>query len=184
MHEQGGNMAENKTIKDLCERRSVRSFSPRQVDESVLSEILRAGTFAPTGMNRQSPVMIVVQDKALRERLRAMNARILGNPQADPFYGAPTVIVVLADKKVPTCVEDASLVMGNLMNAAHALGVDSCWIHRAREEFDSPEGKKILSEFGISADYIGVGHCILGYRADGTEAPVTRPRKENYIYRK
>ncbi len=183
MYERGVIM-ENKTIKDLCERRSVRSYSRRQVDEAALSEILRAGTFAPTGMNRQSPIMIVVQDKALRERLRAMNARIIGNPDSDPFYGAPTIIVVLADRSIPTCVEDASLVMGNLLNAAHAMGVDSCWIHRAKEEFDSPEGKEILKEFGICGDYIGVGHCILGYRAEGTEAPVTRPRKENYIYRK
>lgn len=175
---------ENKTIKDLCERRSVRSYSSRQVDEEALLAILKAGTFAPTGMNRQSPIMIVVQDKALREKLRAMNARIIGNPDSDPFYGAPTIVVVLADRNVSTCVEDASLVMGNLLNAAHAVGVDSCWIHRAKEEFGSPEGKQILKELGISGDYIGVGHCILGYRSDGTEAPVTRPRKENYIYRR
>ncbi len=175
---------ENKTIKDLCERRSVRSFSPRQVDEAALSEILKAGTFAPTGMNRQSPIMIVVQDKALRERLRVMNARIIGNPDSDPFYGAPTIIVVLADKNVSTCVEDASLVMGNLLNAAHAVGVDSCWIHRAKEEFESPEGKKILEELGIRGEYVGVGHCILGYRSDSATPPVARPRKENYIYRK
>lgn len=172
---------ENAVLQALKARRSVRSYSSRQVDEEALLAILEAGTYAATGMNRQSPIMIVIQNPEMRERLRKMNAAILGNPEADPFYGAPTVVVVLADRSISTHVEDGSLVMGNLMNAAHAVGVDSCWIHRAKQEFDSEEGKQLLKEWGINGDYVGIGHCILGYR-DG-EKPETKPRKNNYIYR-
>jgi nitroreductase len=131
-------------------------------------------------MNRQSPIIVCVQDPAARETLRRMNAAVMGS-DGDPFYGAPTVLVVLADKAIRTCVEDASLVIGNLMNAAFSVGVDSCWIHRAKGEFESDEGKALHASWGIDGDYVGVGHLILGYR-DG-ELPVTRPRKETYIYR-
>lgn len=170
----------NPTLETLKSRRSVRSYLPRQVEEEALQAILEAGTYAATGMNRQSPIIVCVQDPAARETLRRMNAAVMGS-DGDPFYGAPTVLVVLADKAIRTCVEDASLVIGNLMNAAFSVGVDSCWIHRAKEEFESDEGKALLASWGIDGDYVGVGHLILGYR-DG-ELPVTRPRKENYIYR-
>ena len=170
----------NPTLETLKTRRSVRSYLPKQVDEEALQAILEAGTYAATGMNRQSPIIVCVQDPAARETLRRMNAAVMGS-DGDPFYGAPTVLVVLADKAIRTCVEDASLVIGNLMNAAFSVGVDSCWIHRAKEEFESDEGKALLASWGIDGDYVGVGHLILGYR-DG-ELPVTRPRKENYIYR-
>ena len=172
---------ENKVIQCLCERRSVRGYLDTPVEESVLLEILRAGTYAPTGRGRQSPVMVVVEDAETRETLRRMNAEIMETPDADPFYGAPVVVVVLADRTVPTCHEDGCLVMGNLMNAAYALGVDSCWIHRAREEFESEEGKALLREWGVSGDLVGVGHLILGY-GEG-ERPTAAPRKKNYIYR-
>ena len=172
---------ENAVLKNLQERRSIRKYLPKQVDEEQLQAILQAGMFAPTGRGLQSPVMIVVQDQEVREKLRKMNASVMGNPDMDPFYGAPTIIVVLADKTVSTCVEDGSLVMGNLMNAAYSVGVDSCWIHRAREEFESEEGKALLKEWGVEGDYIGIGHCILGYR--DCESPVARERKANYIYR-
>ena len=172
---------ENAVLKNLQERRSIRKYLPKQVDEEQLQAILQAGMFAPTGRGLQSPVMIVVQDQEVREKLRKMNASVMGNPDMDPFYGAPTIIVVLADKTVSTCVEDGSLVMGNLMNAAYSVGVDSCWIHRAREEFESEEGKALLKEWGVKGDYIGIGHCILGYR--DCESPVARERKANYIYR-
>ena len=172
---------ENAVLKNLQERRSIRKYLPKQVDEEQLQAILQAGMFAPTGRGLQSPVMIVVQDKEVREKLRKMNASVMGNPDMDPFYGAPTIIVVLADKTVSSCVEDGSLVMGNLMNAAYSVGVDSCWIHRAREEFESEEGKALLKEWGVEGDYIGIGHCILGYR--DCESPVARERKANYIYR-
>ncbi len=171
----------NEVIACLCERRSVRSYEYRQVEEEKLQEILRAGTFSATGRGRQSPIMVVVQDQETIEMLRRMNAAIMGTPDADPFYGAPTVVIVLADRTIPTYLEDGSLVMGNLMNAAYALGVDSCWIHRAREEFETDEGKALLKKWGIDGDYVGIGHCILGY--GDCQKPAARPRKDNYIYR-
>ena len=172
---------DNVVIQSLCERRSVRKFKACQVKEDTLSAILKAGTFAATGMNRQSPVIVVVQDPKTREILRKMNAEIMGTPDADPFYGAPTILLVLADRSVRTHVEDGALVLGNLMNAAHALDVDSCWIHRAREEFESGAGKELLVKWGIAGDYVGVGHLALGYR--DCPYPEARARKENYIVR-
>lgn len=169
------------TLQDLKNRRSVRKFKPDMVAEEQLQEILEAGKFAACGMGRQAGLMVVVQDKETMEQLRKMNAAIMGNPDMDPFYGAPMMIIVLADKNVRTYVEDGSLVMGNLMNAAYAVGVDSCWIHRAREEFESEEGKALLAKWGIEGDYAGIGHCILGY-SDGP-LPEARPRKENFVVR-
>lgn len=162
----------------LKSRRSCRSFDGRAVEEEKLNAILEAGTYAPTGMGRQSPIMVAVQDKETIARLSKMNAAIMGT-DGDPFYGAATVIIVLADKSMPTYLYDGSLVMGNLMNAAEALGVNSCWIHRAKEEFESEEGKAMLKAWGIEGDYEGIGHCVLGY---GEKVPA-KPRKDNYIYR-
>lgn len=170
----------NETLNTLKTRRSVRAYLPEQVKEEQLQQILEAGTYAPTGMGKQSPIMVVVQDTDTVAYLSKLNAAVMGTT-SDPFYGAPTVIVVLADRDRGTCVEDGSLVMGNLMNAAQAVGVNSCWIHRAREVFDSPEGKALLEKWGIHGDYVGVGHCILGY-AKG-QVPAAKPRKDNYIYR-
>lgn len=169
------------TIKDLKERRSIRKYQDRQIEEADLQKILEAGMYAPTGMGMQSPLMVVVQDRDTIAKLSKMNAKIFGNENMEPFYGAPTVIVVLADKNRPTYIEDGSLVMGNLMNAAHALGLGSCWIHRAKQEFESEEGKELLRQWGIEGDYAGIGHCIIGY-PDGA-IPEAKPRKENYIYR-
>lgn len=166
-------------MQNLLTRRSVRKYKPDMVPQEKLDKILEAGTYAATGMGRQSPIILAVTDKAMRDRLSKMNAAIMG-VDSDPFYGAPVVLVVLADKNVPTYIYDGSLVMGNLMNAAHAEGIASCWIHRAKEEFNSEEGKKILQDLGITGDYEGIGHCILGY-ADGDE-PAAKPRKENYVY--
>ena len=168
------------TLKDLKERRSIRSYKPEQIKEEELQKILEAGTYAPTGMGMQSPKIVVVQDKETRDYLSKLNAEYLGGGSSDPFYGAPTVLVVLASKDRPTCVEDGSLVMGNLMNTAYAVGVGSCWIHRAREVFASEEGKALLKKWGIEGDYVGVGHCILGYPADDAE-PKAKPRKNDYI---
>ena len=167
------------TLKDLKERRSIRAYKPDQIRDDDLQKILEAGTYAPTGMGMQSPKIIVVQDYTYIYYLSELNDKYMGSG-SDPFYGAPTVLVVLADRERPTCVEDGSLVMGNLMNAAHALGVGSCWIHRAREVFDSEEGKALLKKWGVEGDYIGVGHCILGYPA-GEATPKAKPRKEDYI---
>ena len=166
-------------MQNLLTRRSVRKYKPDMVPQEKLDKILEAGTYAATGMGRQSPIILAVTDKAMRDKLSKMNAAIMGSDN-DPFYGAPVVLVVLADKNVPTYLYDGSLVMGNLMNAAHAEGIASCWIHRAKEEFNSEEGKKILQDLGITGDYEGIGHCILGY-ADGDE-PAAKPRKENYVY--
>ena len=170
----------NETLKTLTERRSCRSYRPDPIPEEIMDQILEAGTYAATGMGKQSPVMIAVTDTETRNRLSRMNAAVMGS-SADPFYGAPVVIVVLADRNVGTYLYDGSLVMGNLMNAAHALGIASCWIHRAKEEFDSAEGKAILKDLGIEGDYEGIGHCILGYAA--RENGPAAPRKKNYIYR-
>ena len=170
----------NETLKTLIERRSCRSYRPDPIPAEILDRILEAGTYAATGMGRQSPLMIAVTDKAVRDRLSAMNAAVMGSDR-DPFYGAPTVIVVLANRAVGTYLYDGSLVMGNLMNAAHALGVGSCWIHRAKEEFDSEEGKALLASLGIEGDWEGIGHCILGWPA-ADPAPAA-PRKPDYIYR-
>ena len=170
----------NETLKTLKERRSCRSYKPDPIPEEILNQILEAGTYAATGMNWQSPIMIAVTDKKTRDQLSRMNASVFGMNN-DPFYGAPVVIAVLADRTRPTYLYDGSLVLGNLMNAAHSLGIASCWIHRAKEEFESEEGKKILKELGIEGDYEGIGHCILGYAAQELNTPA--PRKENYIYR-
>ena len=170
----------NEIIQCLKDRRSVRKYKKEQVKEEQLTQILEAGTYAPTGMGMQSPIMVVVQDVETIAKLSKLNAAVMG-VTSDPFYGAPTVIVVLADQSRGTCVEDGSLVMGNLMNAAHALGVDSCWIHRAREVFDSEEGRKMKKEWGIPEAYVGIGHCILGYAAG--EYPEAKPRKENFTVR-
>ncbi|MDO4815217.1 MAG: nitroreductase [Bacillota bacterium] len=170
----------DKVLKCLEERRSVRSYKAEQISDSRLEAILKAGLYAPTGMNRQSPVMVVFQDREIIAKLSELNARVMGS-DADPFYGAPTVIMVLADKNVRTWVEDGALVMGNLMNAAHAVGVDSCWIHRAREVSEMPEGREILRSMGIGDEYVGVGNCILGYGAG--EYPEARERRPGRVFR-
>ena len=170
----------NETLKNLEERRSIRKYKDEQIRDEQLNEILEAGTYAPTGMGAQSPVMVVIQDKETIRELSKMNADVMGT-NSDPFYGAPTVIVVLADKNRLTYVEDGSLVMGNLMNAAHAVGVDSCWIHRAKEVFESDKGKELLKKWNIEGDYVGIGNCILGYR--DCQYPKAKPRKAGYIVR-
>lgn len=164
----------------LKTRRSVRAYEERQVEEALLAQVLEAGMYAPTGMGRQSPKMVVVQDPATRDQLSRMNAAVM-NGSGDPFYGAPTVIVVLADPSVGTWKEDGSLVMGNLMNAAHAVGLGSCWIHRAYEEFQSQEGKALLKKWGVPENYVGVGHCILGYGQGEPRPP--KERKADYVVR-
>ena len=171
---------ENAVLKVLEERRSVRSYSTKQVEKEALDAILRAGTYAATGMNRQSPIIVAVQDAETVKMLSAMNAAVMGREGSDPLYGAPTVVVVLADPTVRTYVEDGSLVIGNMMNAAFSLGVDSCWIHRAKEVFATDEGKALLKKWGIAGEYVGIGNLILGYREG--DLPAVRPRKDNYIY--
>lgn len=168
----------NEIIQNMITRRSIKKYKPDPVPREMLDQILKAGTYAACGMGRQSPIIIAVTDKTVRDELSALNAKVMG-ASGDPFYGAPAVLIVLADKSIPTHVYDGSLVMGNLMNAAHALGLGSCWIHRAKETFELPEGKALLNKLGITGDYEGIGNCIVGYPAEKKEA---KPRKENYIY--
>lgn len=168
----------NNAMDCLLNRRSIRRYKPEQISKEALGAILQAGVCAPSAKNLQSPIIVVVQDKDTIAYMSKLNAQIMG-VSSDPFYGAPTVLVVLADANNPNAVADGSLVMGNLMNAAYANGLGSCWINRARELFEMPEGKELLNKWGIEGDYIGVGNCILGY-AD--EVPQIKPRKENYIY--
>lgn len=169
----------SEVLKAICERRSVRSYKSAPVPQELIEQVVKAGTYAATGMNRQSPIILAVTNREMRDKLSKMNADVMGSDK-DPFYGAPVVLVVLADKSVPTYVYDGSLVMDNMMLAAHTLGLGSCWIHRAKQEFDSPEGKEILAQLGITGDYEGIGHCILGY-PEGS-LPAEKPRKENYVY--
>lgn len=169
----------NEFINTLKSRRSTKKYKPDMLPREVLDQIIEAGTYAANGRGLQAPIILAITNKEIRDNLSKLNASIMNAP-IDPFYGAPVVLVVLADKKVPTCVYDGSLVIGNMMAAAHALGVGSCWIHRAKEEFELPEGKEILKSLGIDGDYEGIGHCILGYPA-ADPAPQA-PRKENYVY--
>ena len=171
----------NEVLQNIQTRRSCRAYTAQPVEPEKLKAILEAGTWAASGHGWQAAKIVVLQDAAEIAELERMNAAVLGNPAAHPFYGAPVVCVVLTDPERYTCVEDGSLVMGNLMLAAHSLGVASCWIHRAREEFDSPEGKALLKKWGVDERYIGVGHCILGYAAE-PEKPAA-PRLEGRIVR-
>lgn len=168
-----------KTLEVLKARRSCRKYSDKLVPDEIIEEILEAGTYAATGMGKQAPIILAVTNKDLRDRLSKMNAAVLG-VDTDPFYGAPQVLVVLANRKVRTYLYDGSLVMGNLMNAAEDLGVSSCWIHRAKEVFDTEEGKSILKAYGIEGDYEGIGNLIIGYDDGGKNSPA--PRKDDYIY--
>lgn len=169
------------TMEQLLHRRSCRSFREEMPSRELLDQVIEAGTYAPSGRGHQAGLILAVTNKQLRDKLSAMNAKIMGAAEGtDPFYGAPAVLVVLAEKDWPTHVYDGSLIMGNLLLAADAVGLGACWIHRAKEEFDSEEGKAILAELGIEGEYEGIGHCILGYPAD--EPAVAAPRKEHYVY--
>ena len=168
----------NETLQTIRSRRSCRAYEPRQITDAELDAVLEAGTYAASAMGRQSAKIVVVQDAATRAQLTRMNAAVMG-ADSDPMYGAPTILVVLADAHANCAVQDGSLVMGNLMLAAASLGLGSCWINRAREEFETEEGKALLKKWGIEGDYIGVGHCILGYPAE--EPRPAAPRKPDYI---
>lgn len=171
----------NEVMETIVNRRSTKKFKPEQIREEELQQILLAGTYAANGQGKQAGKIVVVQDPETREQLRAMNAGVMGMTDMDPFYGAPTVLVVLADSQVRTWVEDGSLVIGNMLLAAASLGVGACWIHRAREEFDAPEGKALLKKWGVPETYRGVGHCILGYAA--AEPAPAKARKADFLVR-
>lgn len=170
----------NETLKVLKERRSIRKYKPEQITDGELNAILEAGTWAASAKNLQTPVTAVVQDKETIDRMSRLNAEIQG-VTTDPFYGAPTVVVVLADGTKPNWLQDGSLVMGNLMTAAAAMGIGSCWINRAMELFDKAEGKELLKKWGLPETLRGVGNCVLGY-IDGP-MPEPHPRKDGWIFR-
>lgn len=171
----------NEVLNVLETRRSCRNFMPNMVNDEDLRAIIKAGTYAATGMGKQSPIIIAVTDKETRDRISEENRKIGGwGEDFDPFYGAPVILIVLAKMDVVTHVYDGSLVMGNLMNAAESLGVASIWIHRAKEEFESDFGKDLLKKLGIEGEYEGIGHCALGYAAE--QPKEAAPRKSDYVY--
>lgn len=168
------------TMNLMLTRRSIRKFSPEPVPRTLVEQVIQAGLYAPSTRNSQSTMILAVTRPDLIRRLSEMNRIIMGKAEGvDPFYGAPVVLLVLGEKSWPHRVYDGSLVMGNLMLAAHCLGLGSCWIHRAREEFDSPEGQDILRELGVDGEWEGIGHCVLGYPEEQLPAPP--PRKENRV---
>lgn len=169
----------NEAYKNIIDRRSVRNFNDIKVSHDVIEKIVYAGQCAPSGMNRQIFAFVVVENEELIEKLSKMNAEIM-NSTSDPFYGAKSMIIVFADSNASTHLYDGALAMGNLMNAANALGVDSCWIHRAKEVFETEFGKKLKREWQIPESYEGIGHCILGYRAQ--ELSERAPRTSKVIY--
>ena len=156
----------NEFVELMTKRRSVRKFQSKMITNAELDQVLYAGLFAASGLGRQPCYFIAVRDPETRNLLSSMNARILGQPSIDPFYGAPVVVVVLADTTSPTYLYDGSLALGNMMNAAHAVGLGSCWIHRAKEEFETQTGKMLLKEWGLPETVEGIGHLILGYPAE------------------
>ena len=171
----------NPVIRAMLERRSIRSFLPDMPDKEDLDAIIEAGLYAPSGMNRQSAIILAVTDKAVRDKLADDNRAIGGWPEGfDPFYGAPAILIVLARKDVPTAVYDGSLVMENLMLAAHALGLGSIWIHRAREEFETEAYRQLLAGLGVEGEWEGVGHCAVGFVRG--EYPAAKPRNEGRVF--
>lgn len=171
----------NEVIKAMKERRSIRKFKAEMPPKADLEQIVEAGLYAANGRGRQAVITIAVTDKELRDKLSAVNNEIMGGLEGnDPFYGAPAILIVLANKEVPTAPYDGSLVMGNLMLAAHSLGLGSIWIHRAKEEFEMPEYQKLLKDLGIEGEWEGIGHCAVGY-IDG-ENPAAAPRNDGRVF--
>ena len=171
----------NEIIENIKTRKSVKKYKSDMVNQEMIDIISEAGTYAPSGMNKQSPIILQITNKKMRDKLSKINAQVAGMPENfDPFYNAPVVLVVLADKNIPTYIYDGSLVMENMMLAANSLGLGSCWIHRAKETFETEEGKQILKDLGIEGNYEGIANCIVGYP---DIEPISHPRKEKYIYK-
>lgn len=171
----------NEVIKAMEDRRSIRKFKPDMPSKDDLNQIIEAGLYAANGMGKQATITIAVTNKELRDRLAKINTQIGGWEESfDPFYGASVILIVLADKTWANLVYDGSLVMGNMMLAAHSLNLGSIWIHRAKEEFELPEYKQLLKDLGVEGEWEGIGHCVVGY-ADG-DLPKAAPRKENRVF--
>ena len=170
----------NEILDAIKARRSTKSFKSDPVSKEIVDRVIEAGLYAASAQGKQVPIIVAVTNKKLRDRLSEMNRKVGGWDEGfDPFYGAPVVLVVLADKNWANRVYDGSLVIGNMMLAAHSLKIGSCWIHRAKEEFESDEGKAILKELGISGDFEGIGHCVLGFPSATREAP---PRRAGRVF--
>ena len=168
-------------IKAMMERRSIRKFKPEMPHKEQIEQIIEAGLYAANGRGKQATITVAVTNKALRDQLAKANCKIAGwDDGFDPFYSAPVILIVLADKSWPIRVYDGSLVMGNMLLAAHSLGLGSIWIHRAKEEFEMPEYKQLLKELGVEGEWEGIGHCAVGY-IDG-EPPKAAPRKEGRVF--
>ena len=171
----------NEIIKAMEERRSIRKFKLEMPKKEDLQQIVEAGLYAANGMGRQATITVAVTNKELRDKLSAINCKIGGWDEGiDPFYGAPAILIVLAEKDWRNRVYDGSLVMGNMMLAAHSLGLGSIWIHRAKEEFEMPEYQQLLKELGVEGEWEGIGHCAVGY-IDG-EMPEAAERKPNRVF--
>ncbi len=171
----------NEILENIKTRRSIKKYKNTKVPQELIDIIVDAGTYAPSGMNKQSPIILEITNKKMRDKLSKINAQVAGMPEGvDPFYNAPVILVVLANKDVLTYIYDGSVVMENMMLAAHSLGLGSCWIHRAKETFETDEGKQILKDLGIEGNYEGIANCIIGY-AD--IEPGQHARKEKYVYK-
>lgn len=173
----------NEIIQAMKDRRSVRKFKPTVPPKELIDQVIEAGLYAANGMGKQSPIIVAITNKEILAKLSKDNCKIGGWQDGfDPFYGAPVVLVVLAPKDRSTAVCDGSLTLGNLMLAAHSLGLGSCWIHRAKEEFETPEYQAFLKKLGVEGEYTGIGHCALGY-PDGSapKAPARRPQRVYYV---
>ena len=166
------------TIEAIKTRRSIRKYTDEVPSKELLEQVIDAAIWTPTAANRQPVIVLAVTNRELRDRLSAMNAAVMGR-EGDPFYGAPAVLVVLADKENANRVYDGSLTAGSIMLAAEDLGLGTCWIHRARQMFETEEGKQILKDLGVEGEYEGIGNIIIGYAA---EKPEPKPRKEGFAY--
>ena len=171
----------NETVKVLKERRSIRKYKDIQITEEELNNILECGMYAPSGKNKQSALIVVIQDKELISKIAKINASFVNKEGLNPFYDAPTLVIVFGDKNISTYIQDGSAVITNMINAAYSIGVSSCWIHRAKETFETEEGKELMKEWNIPSNYEGIGNCVLGY-AD-CEIPKPFKRKDNYVIR-
>lgn len=171
----------NDIIKAMEERRSIRKFKAEMPKKEDLEQIIEAGLYAANGMGKQAVITVAVTNKELRDKLSKANCEIGGwKEDFDPFYGAPAILIVLAQKDWANRVYDGSLVMGNMMLAAHSLGLGSIWIHRAKEEFEQDEWKNLLKDIGVEGEWEGIGHCAIGY-IDG-DVPKAAPRKDGRVF--
>ena len=172
----------NQVLDAIISRRSCKSYKSDPVPRDIVEQVIQAGLYAPSGGNRQPVKILAVTEKATRDQLSRLNSKYDSAHRADPFYGAPVVLAVVVEKSIPTAVNDGSLAIGNMLLAAHSLGIGSCWIHRAREVFEDEEAKALLRAQGLEGEYLGIGHCVLGYPTDNTPA-APLPRKENRVFR-